>query len=842
MLGGKVGFVHVGMDCGRIQASVRSAILWQSAVIGLVFVVALIGTAATVRMILRPLAQLTSFVERAAKGSLPPVADEAASELGRACSRGDEVGHVARAFRQMVLEVTGRTHALASANETLEERVRERTLALTAANDELVREVGERRRAEEAMRQAKATAEEANRSKSEFLANMSHEIRTPMNGIFGMTELALLADPTDQQREYLLAVKSSADVLLRVINDILDFSKIEAGKLDIELTDFSLRATLASVMRTMALAAHEKQLELAWTADSDVPNALVGDPVRLRQILTNLVGNAVKFTEQGEVIVRVSRGTTVDCQLDEKNVARMASASDSGILSSSFPVNSCFPRFSVRDTGIGIPADKLEHIFAPFEQADGSTTRRFGGTGLGLTISSRLARMMGGRIHVESIPGSESTFHLVVPFARATNPTTGTLVAAPAKLRGLSVLVVDDNATSRHILRELLEGWHMRPTFAEGGGTALMALTAAKAARQPFGLVLLDMRMPAMDGFVVAEWIQRHYAHPIVVMLTSVDQGGAIARCRTLNIAAHLVKPINPSELLESIRRALEPDARYQQLPPLESTSPAECPRSGLRILLAEDNEINQAVASAMLQHQGHAVAIARNGKEALAALARQAFDLVLMDVQMPEMGGLEATATLRRIEQQTGQHMPVIALTAHTMKGDRERCLEAGMDGYLCKPIHTDEIRRQVASVLTRSVADAIGPSSGLLTRTNGDSVHAILPVLDRTGVLQRTGNDRQLLKHLAELFVGDYPRLISTMKEASHVGDRCKVAEAAHSLKGALATLGGVTAYQAAVAAEAAGRGGDFEWAADTVSTLEEETRRFQQELIIWQQAGFS
>jgi PAS domain S-box-containing protein len=532
----------------------------------------------------------------------------------------------------------------------------------------------ERKQSEAALLLAKEAAESANRAKSEFLANMSHEIRTPMNGILGMTDLALRAEPSEEQCQYLDAVKTSAEALLRIINDILDFSKIEAGKLDLESLDFSLRDTMATTMRSLAIRAHDKKLELAWHVAQEVPDDLVGDSLRLRQILVNLVGNAIKFTPNGEVVVS----------------ARAESGPDARVTL----------HLTVRDTGIGIPTDKLATIFSPFEQADGSTTRRYGGTGLGLTISSRLASMMGGRVWVESTPGEGSTFHFQAPFGLSTNPESPYANVAPVELRDVSVLVVDDNATNRRILQELLEAWRMRPTMVDGGGAALAALSRAESAGQPFQLVLLDVQMPDMDGFTVAEWIRHRYARTTILMVTSTDQRGDLARSRELNVSAHLVKPVSPSDLLQAITRSLQLTSRPEPkaaatLPPVVPSA-SRC-RKELHILLVEDNKINQVVAREMLKRHGYQVQVAGNGNEALAAMEQKEFDVVLMDVQMPEMDGFETTLALRAREMSTGKHVPVIALTAHAMKGDRERCMDSGMDGYVSKPIQAVELNREI-------------------------------------------------------------------------------------------------------------------------------------------------
>ena len=663
-----IGTIYIEADLADLDGRLRRFVVIDFAVLSCSLAVAFLLSYRLQRVISEPIRELT----------------ETAAELSahenysvRVTKRSsDDIGILVGSFNQMLERIQERDGALKSARDQLELRVQERTKELQA-------QVGERERAEMEMRRARDAAEEASRAKGEFLANMSHEIRTPLNGVLGMTDLTLDTELTSEQREYLDTVKTSADSLLTVINDILDFSKIESGKIDLEAVDFELRDCIEGTLKTLAFRADEKGLELLCEIAPEVPEVVRGDSCRLRQVIINLVGNAIKFTGEGEVALKIQ--------------VEAADGDDDRSL-----------HFIVSDTGIGIPPEKQKHIFDPFSQADSSTTRKYGGTGLGLSISTRLIGMMRGRMWVESEVGRGTKFHFTVRFGVADSEAieVGT-VAPPEILRGTRVLIVDDNSTNRRILDGMLKRWEMRSTSVANGEEALAQLSAAQETGDPHALILTDMHMPNMDGFTLIEQIRQktELSAAIIMMLTSAGHRGDAARCNELGVAAYLLKPIRQSELREAIARALGAGQQRGAIPLITrySLQDARDPTATLRVLLAEDNAVNQRLATRLLEKRGHRVTVTANGLEALDALEKGTYDLVLMDLQMPEMDGLQATAALRAREKHSGTHVPVVALTAHAMQGDRERCLAAGMDGYLSKPIRPQELDDLLASYLSR-------------------------------------------------------------------------------------------------------------------------------------------
>ncbi len=789
--GGEViGLLEFRADLAPLVASIEQYAIITAVILVLCFVLASFLSASLQGVVLRPIHTLTDTIRF--------IAREKAYSTRVSKTSADEIGTLIDHFNGMLGEIEKRDAVLAGHRDELERQVEARTAELQASNAGLEQVVAELGRARDA-------AEDASRAKSQFLANMSHEIRTPMNGVLGMAELLAGTSLNERQRRFTQTIRTSAEALLAIINDILDFSKIEAGKMELNTAAFDLRDLCEDVSEFCAESAHRKGIELACWLPPDLPRAYVGDAVRLRQVLVNLMGNAIKFTAAGEVSLRVA---VVREEGEDSTVA-----------------------FTIRDTGIGIAAKQLPKIFESFRQADGSTTRRFGGTGLGLAISKQLVELMGGGIEAESIVGRGSTFRFKIRLRKIAENAAANPVQS---LAGTRILIVDDNATNREILDHQLTGWQVKHESAIDGLQALACLSAAECRGQPFGMVVLDHHMPRMDGIELAKRIRQDPRHAglRLVMLSSVgDQIEAGDHAR-IAFSACLTKPVRQSALYNALLAALgelaEPADAEDPVPPA-----VRAVAFAGHVLIAEDNVVNQEVAVHMLEGLHCRVTVAGNGVEALAALSRTVFDLVLMDCQMPELDGFAATNEIRRRERNSGgRRLPILALTANAMEGDRERCLDAGMDDYLSKPFTRDRLAEMLARYLPRAEPGEQPASSSVAATRPGEASGAAddeadaapidLRALDGILALRRPGRTSPLAKVIS-LYLAGWPAQIESLRRAVGDGDAEAMWKTAHALKSSSATLGAVRLAALFKQVESNGRAGTMADAGALLGAIE-------------------
>jgi len=705
----------------------------------------------------------------------------------------------------------------------------------------LSHDITDQKLAQQAMQQARDAAEAASEAKSNFLANMSHEIRTPMNAIIGMTELVLDTSLQPAQREYLAMVQESGESLLSVINDILDFSKIEAGRLELDPRPFSLRENVGDTLKSLAVRAHRGQIEVACHIGPDVPEFLTGDAGRLRQVVINLVGNAIKFTENGEVVVDVSNCTAEFGAGSRVNNSLQAESLRSDSQADETSADSLWLHFQVQDTGVGIAEEKLQRIFEAFEQADTTMTRRYEGTGLGLAICSRLVELMGGRIWVDSEVDKGSTFHFTVRFEPAPETYLAQASKSTASLDGKRILVVDDNATNCRILDEILRNWLTRPTVVNGAAAAFEAQEEAQAADQPFDLLLTDANMPETDGFTLVQRLRARgdLTAPVIMMLTSSGRQGDIAQCAELRISNYLMKPIKQSELFDAIVESLGINSAVDEG---ASHGGAARPHSRtLNALLAEDSAVNQRLAIALLEKWGHEVTVASTGKAAVEAWKQGGFDVILMDIQMPEMDGHDATRAIRGLESGTDQHTPIIAMTAHALKGDEEKCLAVGMDSYISKPIRAPLLYDKLADVCdlapldgsnSQNVQQDDSPASPasesvpLKSSTESSSPFIDNTLVDWGAALDVAGGDRELLDEILEAILEECPAQFESLQKSIFENDARTARRAAHTILGNMRAIHAADAMDKATAVEALARDSKFDGLSEPVEELRQAT----------------